>query len=114
MNPDWIPSFGRKGKHKNIIYSMGYSGHGVAAANYSGKLISDLYFERDSSLKEFFFQDYKTKWHWEWFMHINPIRWLGFKGYIAYMELADSRAIKSLESAADRNYYLRERFERSL
>ena len=45
MNPDWIPSFGRKGKHKNIIYSMAYSGHGVAAANYSGKLLSDLYFE---------------------------------------------------------------------
>lgn len=112
MNPDWIPSFGRKGEKKNILYSMAYSGHGVAAANYSGKLITDLYFRRDDQIKEYFFQDYKTKWKWELFMHINPLRWVGYKAYVAYMKWEDARAIKSLEKPADRSYYLKERFAR--
>jgi glycine/D-amino acid oxidase-like deaminating enzyme len=110
MNPDWIPSFGRKGEHNNILYSMAYSGHGVAAANYSGKVIADLYFGRDDDLKELFFQDYKTRWKWESYMHIKSLRWIGFKAYVAVMKWMDSRAISSLENPADREYYLNKRF----
>ncbi len=112
MNPDWIPSFGRTGDHKNIIYSMAYSGHGVAGANYSGSLIRNLYFQKDSEWKDLFFREYQTKWNWEMGLGVRSFRWLGFKAYVAWMKMMDSRAIKSLENSADRQYYLKQRFAR--
>ena len=112
MNPDWIPSFGRYGEHKNILYSVAYSGHGVSTANYSGKLISDLYFGREDQLREFFFRDYKTKFKWEIFLKNNFLRFLGYKGFTAYMRWHDNKAINSLEKKEDRDYYKKLRFAR--
>ena len=112
MNPDWIPSFGKYGKHKNILYSMAYSGHGVSTANYSGKLISDMYFGREDQLSEFFFRDYKTRFKFEFFLKNSILRYLGYKVITGYMRWRDNRAIKSLEREEERDYYKRIRFSR--
>ncbi len=37
---DMFPSFGVRGAHGNIYYAGGYSGHGVALANYAGVLLA--------------------------------------------------------------------------
>ncbi|MBW1710433.1 MAG: FAD-dependent oxidoreductase [Deltaproteobacteria bacterium] len=111
MNMEWIPSFGRMGDYGNIIYSMGYSGHGVAGANYSGSLIRDVYFNNEDRLKELFFKDYKTPWYRGGIiMNARWLRWIGFKATIAWMKRMDNKAVKSLEDPADRAYYLKKRF----
>ncbi len=114
MGLEWIPSFGRKGAHNNIIYSLGYSGHGVAAANYAGSLVRDVYFDNRERLEKLFFKDYQTPWHRGGFLlNSNWLRWIGFKGSVAYMKYLDNRAVKSLENPMDRTYYLKERFARN-
>jgi glycine/D-amino acid oxidase-like deaminating enzyme len=39
---DFLPAVGRAGKHRNIYYSVGYAGHGVALASYAGTMLTDL------------------------------------------------------------------------
>ena len=36
-------SIGVRGENKNVYYALGYSGHGVTAANMAGRAITDLY-----------------------------------------------------------------------
>ncbi len=36
-------SIGVRGENKNVYYALGYSGHGVTAANMAGRIITDLY-----------------------------------------------------------------------
>ena len=43
VTSDSVPVIGRTGSHKNIIYSAGYSGHGIAMSAYSGRHIAALH-----------------------------------------------------------------------
>lgn len=52
---DFFPVAGVMGKHNNIFYSMGYTGHGVSLANASGKIIRDLYFGEETHRSKLFF-----------------------------------------------------------
>lgn len=113
MNPDWIPSFGRAGKYNNILFSLGYSGHGVAGANYSGVLIRNLYFEKKSEWEGLFFQNYRTKYRMERWMKSSLMRKVTYeliKGFYMYQ---DKAASKSLTSKGDRDYYRGQRFKKT-
>lgn len=44
---DFLPALGRAGRHRNIFYSHGYAGHGVALASYAGRMLADLVNGRD-------------------------------------------------------------------
>ncbi|HYW03230.1 MAG TPA: FAD-binding oxidoreductase [Gammaproteobacteria bacterium] len=44
---DFLPALGRAGRHRNILYSHGYAGHGVALASYAGTMLADLAGGRD-------------------------------------------------------------------
>jgi glycine/D-amino acid oxidase-like deaminating enzyme len=44
---DFLPCVGRTGRHGNVLYSLGYAGHGLAQASYAGEMIADLLLERD-------------------------------------------------------------------
>jgi len=57
---DFIPTCGMTGKHQNIYYSTGYTGHGVSLANASGKIIRDLYFHEDTHRTKLFFINRST------------------------------------------------------
>ena len=50
MTLDFLPSVGCTGKHRNIYYSMGYNGHGVAFSHLAGKMIAELMAGEDSTL----------------------------------------------------------------
>lgn len=45
---DFLPRVGRGGPHRNVLHAIGYAGHGVALASYSGRMIADLLLERES------------------------------------------------------------------
>ena len=36
-------SMGVRGEHRNVYYALGYSGHGVTAANMAGEVLTDIY-----------------------------------------------------------------------
>jgi glycine/D-amino acid oxidase-like deaminating enzyme len=38
---DFLPAMGCTGRHRNLFYAAGYSGHGVALASYAGTALAD-------------------------------------------------------------------------
>jgi glycine/D-amino acid oxidase-like deaminating enzyme len=40
---DFLPSFGATGKTHNILYAIGYTGHGVALTHLAGETLASLY-----------------------------------------------------------------------
>ncbi len=84
MSLDESPSVGQTGKHGNIFYSIGFSGHGVNLTSVFGRIIADLV---------------QGKQHdWAWFPYLNrlppyipnePFRWLGVQAALGYYRLTD-------------------------
>jgi len=52
MTLDFMPFIGRTGKHKNIFYSLGYNGHGVAMCQLAGQMIAALIADERSELTD--------------------------------------------------------------
>jgi gamma-glutamylputrescine oxidase len=42
MTLDFLPAIGRGGKNGNVVFGIGYNGHGVAQASYVGTLLAKL------------------------------------------------------------------------
>jgi glycine/D-amino acid oxidase-like deaminating enzyme len=67
-------SMGVRGEYKNVYYSLGYSGHGVVAANLAGRVLTDLY---AGSIDEwrglpFLQADFAP-------IPLEPFRWMGYQ-----------------------------------
>ncbi|MEM7335271.1 MAG: FAD-dependent oxidoreductase [Chloroflexota bacterium] len=67
-------SMGVRGEYKNVYYALGYSGHGVTAANMAGRVLTDLYS--------------KSEEYWRGMPFVNgdfapiplePFRWMGYQ-----------------------------------
>src|SRR5262249_36189270 len=39
---DFLPAVGVTGAYRNVFYSVGYAGHGIAMASYAGTMLADL------------------------------------------------------------------------
>ena len=67
-------SMGVRGDHRNVYYALGYSGHGVVAANMAGKVLTDLYSGDDSQWRgmPFVNADFSP-------IPLEPFRWLGYQ-----------------------------------
>jgi len=81
---DASPSVGTTGKHRNIFYGLGYSGHGVNLTSVFGRIIADLEAGRGA------------KWTQYPFVNANPIyvpnepfRWLAAEGSLAWYRLTE-------------------------
>jgi hypothetical protein len=79
MSLDQSPAVGRMGKHNNVFYGIGFSGHGVNLTSVFGRIIADLAARRDEA--------------WSWLPYLNhlplytpnePFRWLGMQLSLAY------------------------------
>lgn len=67
-------SMGVRGEHRNVYYALGYSGHGVTAANMAGQVLTDLY------------SNHNQRWRGMPFINadfapipLEPFRWMGYQ-----------------------------------
>ena len=47
LSLDFLPLVGRAGRRGNLVYAVGFAGHGVALASFAGTLLRDLVLERE-------------------------------------------------------------------
>lgn len=81
---DESPSVGRTGKHKNIFYGLGYSGHGVNLSSVFGRIIADLEAGREEPWKQYPFLNASLD-----YIPNEPFRWLGAKAGLAWYRLTE-------------------------
>lgn len=86
MSLDESPAVGRMGKHQNIYYGIGFSGHGVNLTSLFGRIVADLEAKRNEE--------------WAWFPYVNrlppyipnePFRWLGIQASLRYYRATDPK-----------------------
>jgi glycine/D-amino acid oxidase-like deaminating enzyme len=67
-------SIGVMGEHRNVYFGLGYSGHGVTAANLAGKIITDLYSGDDQQWRGLPFINAGFEP-----IPLEPFRWIGYQ-----------------------------------
>jgi gamma-glutamylputrescine oxidase len=82
---DESPSVGRTGRHNNIFYGLGYSGHGVNLTSVFGRIIADLEAGREEPWKPYPFLNASLR-----YIPNEPFRWLGAQSGLAWYRLTDS------------------------
>jgi glycine/D-amino acid oxidase-like deaminating enzyme len=81
---DFLPAVGVTGTYRNVYYSVGYAGHGIAVASYAGTMIADLLLGRDGPGR--------ALWaHRKVPMPPEPVRWLVANGIVAAFGAIDRR-----------------------
>jgi gamma-glutamylputrescine oxidase len=79
MSLDGSPSVGSIGRHGNVFYAIGFSGHGVNLTSVCGRIIADLVVGAGAQ--------------WAWLPFVNrlppyipnePFRWFGIEAGLAY------------------------------
>ena len=83
---DQTPAVGQMGKHGNIFYAIGFSGHGVNLTSVFGRIIADLARGRGTE--------------WTWLPYLNrlppytpnePFRWMGIQMALGYYRATDAK-----------------------
>ncbi|HXW92811.1 MAG TPA: FAD-dependent oxidoreductase [Terriglobales bacterium] len=82
---DESPSVGRTGKHNNIFYGLGYSGHGVNLTSVFGSIIADLEAGRGNRWKDYPFVNASLD-----YVPNEPLRWLGMQVGLAWYRIMGS------------------------
>jgi gamma-glutamylputrescine oxidase len=86
MSLDQTPAVGQMGKHGNVFYGIGFSGHGVNLTSIFGRIIADLVQGRGAE--------------WSWWPYLNrlppytpnePFRWVGIQMALGYYWLTDAK-----------------------
>jgi glycine/D-amino acid oxidase-like deaminating enzyme len=86
---DFLPAVGVGGAYRNVYYSAGYAGHGIAMASYAGTMIADLLLGRDGPGR--------VLWgHRKVPMPPEPLRWLVAHGLVAAFEAIDRRVDRAV------------------
>ncbi|HWP66054.1 MAG TPA: FAD-binding oxidoreductase [Candidatus Limnocylindria bacterium] len=86
---DFLPAVGCLGRHRNVYYSIGYAGHGLALASYAGPMIADLMQGRDGPGS--------ALWaHWKVPLPPEPLRWLTVRAINGLLERKDHRIDRQL------------------
>jgi gamma-glutamylputrescine oxidase len=82
---DASPSVGWTGRHNNIFYGLGYSGHGVNLTSIFGRIIADLEAGREAPWKQYPFFNASLD-----YVPNEPFRWLGAQAGLAWYRLTES------------------------
>ncbi len=67
-------SMGVTGEHNNIYYGLGYSGHGLTAANMAGRVLTDIYAGDMEKWQDMPFVESKFSP-----IPLEPFRWMGYQ-----------------------------------
>ena len=82
---DEHPAVGVTGERQNILYGLGYNGHGVNLAFLFGKVIADIYQGKSLDLWRYAsFVDYDLPR-----FPPEPFRWLGAQGMLGYYRVSE-------------------------
>ncbi|HXX28770.1 MAG TPA: FAD-binding oxidoreductase [Terriglobales bacterium] len=82
---DASPSVGRTGRHNNIFYGIGYSGHGVNLSSVFGSIIADLEAGREDRWKDYPFVNASLD-----YIPNEPLRWLAAQSGLAWYRITGS------------------------
>jgi gamma-glutamylputrescine oxidase len=86
---DASPSVGRIGRHRNIFYGLGYSGHGVNLTSVFGRIIADLDAAREDPWRELPFVNADL-----YYVPNEPFRWLAAETGLEWYNLTESRGAR--------------------
>src|SRR5271157_347463 len=84
MSLDQTPAVGQMGKHGNVYFGIGFSGHGVNLTSVFGRIIADLIQGKERE--------------WSWLPYVNrlplytpnePFRWMGMQLALGYYRMRD-------------------------
>ncbi len=89
MTLDFLPSVGRAGRAGNILYSLGYAGHGLALASYAGTMIADLLAGRDGPGRALWGRRSLP-------LPPEPLRWAAFQALTKFFAAIDRRVDRRL------------------
>jgi gamma-glutamylputrescine oxidase len=81
---DASPSVGCTGRHRNIFYALGYSGHGVNLSSIFGRIIADLDAGRGEAWRRFPFVNARMD-----YVPNEPFRWLAAEAGLAWYSLTE-------------------------
>jgi glycine/D-amino acid oxidase-like deaminating enzyme len=81
---DFLPAVGVTGAFRNVFYSVGYAGHGIAMASYAGTMLADLLLGRDGPGRALWGRRSVP-------MPPEPFRWLVAHGLVAAFGAIDRR-----------------------
>jgi gamma-glutamylputrescine oxidase len=81
---DFLPAVGVTGRHRNVFYSAGYAGHGIALASYAGTMLADLVLGRDGPGRVLSGRRSIP-------MPPEPLRWLVAQGLVRAFSAIDRR-----------------------
>jgi gamma-glutamylputrescine oxidase len=73
-----VCSMGVTGSHRNILYALGYSGHGVVLANLAGRVLCDLYSDHHEPWRDLPFYQRRLDG-----IPPEPLRWVGYRIFTA-------------------------------
>lgn len=71
-----VCAMGVTGAHRNVYYSLGYSGHGVTLANAAGEVLADLYAGEGERWADLPFVNRHPRG-----IPPEPMRWLGYQAF---------------------------------
>lgn len=81
-------SVGVRGEHKNVYFSLGYSGHGVTLANVAGGIIADIYAGEGEKWAGLPFYNKPLRG-----IPPEPFRWVGYKAFTTLTGKSPRRAV---------------------
>jgi glycine/D-amino acid oxidase-like deaminating enzyme len=84
MTLDFLPAVGRGGSHDNVLFGIGYNGHGVAQASYVGMLLAKMAQGEDPGHPELLRRRRLP-------MPPEPLRSLWARGLLAALRAVDRR-----------------------
>jgi gamma-glutamylputrescine oxidase len=71
-----VCTMGVQGRHKNVYFALGYSGHGITLANLAGEVLTDVYAGDDARWRGLPFYQQRLLW-----VPPEPFRWIGYHAY---------------------------------
>ena len=81
---DAAPAVGTTGRHRNIHYGLGYSGHGVNLTSIFGRIIADLEAGRGDAWQHYPFVNANL-----YYVPNEPFRWLAAQSGLAWYRLTE-------------------------